>query len=159
MKNQCPELVKGCEGVKVKNLLDHLQTRFEKLNNIALSQDEKLAEQSYELSWIAFLFGKNKLESMEKRYTNEEYAKMLYQLYPPHRDNVGYKSRISDIRENLTEVVSAYKEDEILTESEQMKLVKKVMQLSVDCLRFYMYAEQKLLDQEAGENKCQMSQA
>lgn len=47
MKKLCPELVKGCEGVKVKKLLDHLQTRFEKLNNIALSQDEKLAEQSY----------------------------------------------------------------------------------------------------------------
>ena len=158
MKELCPELVKGCEGVKGKNLLNHLQTRFEKLNNIALSQDEKLAEQSYELSWIAFLLGKNKLESMEKRYSNEEYAKMLYQLYPPHRDNTGYKSRISDIRENLTEVVSAYKEDEILTETEQMKLIKKVMQLSVDCLRFYMYAEQKMLKQEAGENTCQMSQ-
>lgn len=70
----------------------------------------------------------------------------------------GYKSRISDIRESLTKVVSAYKKDEILTETEQMKFVKKVMQLSVDCLRFYMYAEQKMLKQEAGENKCQMSQ-
>lgn len=43
---------------------------------------------------LSFLFGKNKLESMEKHYTNEEYAKMIYQLYPPHKDNVGYKSRI-----------------------------------------------------------------
>lgn len=71
---------------------------------------------------------------------------MLYQLYLPHKDNVGYKSRISDIRENLIEVGNAYKKAEILTKSEQMKLIERVMQLSVDCLRFYMYAGQKLLD-------------
>ena len=107
---------------------------------------------------LSFLFGKNKLESMEKHYTNEEYAKMIYQLYPPHKDNVGYKSRISDMRENLSEVLQVYKKDEILTESEQMNLVKRVMQLSVDCLRFYMYAENKILEQREGEGACQISQ-
>ena len=107
---------------------------------------------------LSFLFGKNKLESMEKHYTNEEYAKMVYQLYPPHKDNVGYKSRISDMRENLSEVLQVYKKDEILTESEQMNLVKRVMQLSVDCLRFYMYAENKILEQREGESACQISQ-
>ena len=115
-------------------------------------QDERLSEQSYELAWIAFLFGKNKLDSMEKRYTNEEYGNMLYRLYPPHKDKIGYKSRLLDLGENLSEVVRAYKKDEILSESEHMKLIKKVMQLSVDFLRFHMYAEGQLLKQEVGEN-------
>ena len=81
MKTLCPELVEGCEEIQIKNLLDNLQKRFEKLNSIPLSQDERLSEQSYELAWIAFLFGKNKLDSMEKKYTKEEYGRMLYQLY------------------------------------------------------------------------------
>lgn len=85
-------------------------------------------------------------------------GKMLYQLYPPHKDNVGYKSRITDMRENLLEVLQVYKKDEILTESEQMNLVKRVMQLSVDCLRFYMYAENKIQEQREGESACQISQ-
>lgn len=159
MKPLCSEIVEGTDGVKIKNLLEQFEKRFKNLISISLSNDENLSEQSYELSWIAFLFGKNKLESMEKHYTNDEYAKMLYQLYPPHKDNVGYKSRISDMREKFTEVMNVYKKDEIVTESEQMNLVKKMMQLSVDCLRFYMYAEQKIQDQKAGENTCQMSQA
>lgn len=159
MKTLCPELVEGCEGIRIKNLLENLQKRFEKLNSIPLSEDELLSEQSYELAWIAFLFGKNKLDSMEKKYTKEEYWKMLYGLYPPHKDNVGYRSRIAELGENLTEVVKAYKKDEILPESEHMKLIKKVMQLSVDFLRFHMYAEAQLLKQEVGERTCQMSQA
>ena len=158
MKTLCAEIVDGTEGVKIKNLLEHFETRFKNLISISLSDDESLSEQSYELSWIAFLFGKNKLESMEKYYINEEYARMLYQLYPPHKDNVGYKSRISDMRENLSEVLQVYKKDEILTETEQMKLVKSVMQLSVDCLRFYMYAENKIQEQREGESVCQISQ-
>ncbi len=159
MKKLCPELVEGCEGIQIKNLLENLQTRFEKLNSIPLSEDENLSEQSYELAWIAFLFGKNKLESMEKNYTTEEYGKMLHRLYPPHKDNVGYRSRIAELGENLSEVVRAYKKDEILSESDCMKLIRKVMQLSVDFLRFHMYAEEQLLKQEVGENTCQMSQA
>ena len=158
MKTLCEEIVDGTDGVRIKNLLEHFETRFKNLTKISLSDDESLSEQSYELSWIAFLFGKNKLESMEKHYTNEEYAKMLYQLYPPHKDNVGYKSRITDMRENLSEVLQVYKKDEILTESEQMNLVKRVMQLSVDCLRFYMYAENKIQEQREGESACQISQ-
>lgn len=54
------------------------------------------------------------------------------------------------MRENLSEVLQVYKKDEILTESEQMNLVKRVMQLSVDCLRFYMYAEEKNTRAESG---------
>lgn len=159
MKTLCMELVEGCEGILIKNLLDNLQKRFEKLNSIPLSQDERLSEQSYELAWIAFLFGKNKLDSLEKKYTKEEYGRMLFCLYPPHKDKMGYRSRITELGENLTEVVRAYKKDEILPESEHMKLIKKVMQLSVDFLRFHMYAETQLLKQEVGERTCQMSQA
>ena len=162
MKKLCAEIVEGTDGVKIKNLLEHFETRFKNLTSISLTDDERLSEQSYELSWIAFLFGRNKLESMEKKYTLEEYSKMLYQLYPPHKDNVGYRTRISDMRECLSEVLQVYKNDDIITESEQMKNIKKVMQLSVDCLRFYMYAENQIQEQirkqKEGEGQCQMSQ-
>ena len=88
---------------------------------------------------------------------------MLYQLYPPHKDNVGYRSRLADMRETLSEVLNAFKKNDIITESEQMQSIKKVMQLSVDCLRFYMYAEnqiqEQLRKQKEGESTCQMSPA
>ena len=163
MKTLCAEIVEGSDGVKIKNLLEHFEKKFKILSSISLTDDERLSEQSYELSWIAFLFGKNKLESMEKKYTLDEYATMLYQLYPPHKDNVGYRTRLADMRETLSDVAEVYKNDAIITESEQMQTIKKVMQLSVDCLRFYMYAEQRIEEQrmqgqKAGEKACQMSQ-
>lgn len=159
MKQRCARLVKECNGVKVKNLAEQLEKKFETFVNASLTDDEQLAEQSYELSWVAFLFGKNKLDSMGKHYTCEAYAKMLFQLYPPHKDHVGYKSRLSNMREDYREVVNAYRKDEIVLESEQMNLVKKVLQLSVDCLRFSMYAEQKVQEQKGREAICQVSQA
>ena len=70
-----------------------------------------------------------------------------------------YRTRITDIRENLLEVLTVFKKDDIITESEQMQNIKKVMQLSVDCLRFYMYAEKQMQEQKVGENACRMSQA
>ena len=164
MKTLCAEIVEGSDGVKIKNLLEHFEKKFKILSSISLTDDERLSEQSYELSWIAFLFGRNKLESMEKKYTLDEYAKMLYQLYPPHKDHVGYRTRLADIREILSDVEKVYKRDAIITESEQMQTIKKVMQLSVDCLRFYMYAEQRIEEQRMDEQKvgeiaCRMSQA
>ena len=89
---------------------------------------------------------------------------MLYQLYPPHKDSIGYRNRLADMRESLSEITKVFKNDAIITESEQMQAVKKVMQLSVDCLRFYMYAEgqieeQRLKEQKEGEKACRMSQA
>lgn len=158
MKGLCLEMVEGSEGIQIQNLLEQFENRFGKLSRSAQVDYEKLSEQSYELSWIAFLFGKNKLESMEKKYTLEEYAKMLYQLYPPHKDNIGCKSRIADIRCSLLEVLKDFRSDTIITESEQMKNIRKVMQLSVDCLRFHMYAEEQILKQKEGESVCQMSQ-
>lgn len=157
MKTLCIEMVEESEGIQIKNLLHQLATRFEKLNSLSLTDDERLSEQSYELSWIAFLFGKSKLEEMEKKYTGKDYAEMLYRLYPPHKDNGGYRTRLVDMRELLTEVQSVYQKDTILTETEMRKSIEKVMQLSVDCLRFHMYAECRMKEQKEGESTCQMS--
>ncbi len=162
MKTLCAEMVEAVDGIKIKNYLEHLKNRFEILSSISLRDDERMWEQSYELSWIAFLFGKSKLESMEKHYSLETYAKMLYQLYPPHKDNVGYQTRLADIRDGVFEILKVYQKDAIITETEQMEWIKKVMQLSVDCLRFSMYAEnrmqEKIFKQKAGEQSCRMSQ-
>lgn len=159
MDRMCKELVKGCAGLKIKNLYENLKKAYEKLTKVPLTEHEELMGQSYEIAWIAFLFGKEKLASMGKSYTDEQYAKMLHQLYPPHKDHQGYKSRIHHMGEQVKEIAKFYGEDRIVTESEQMKMVRTIMQLAVDGLRFYRVAEQNFLKQEEGEVPCQMSQA
>lgn len=159
MDKLCKELVKGCDNLKINNLLQHLKKANEKLTKLSLLSHEELMEQSYEIAWIAFLFGKEKLASMEKTYSSEQYARMLHQLYPPHKDHAGYKSRIFGMQEIVKDIVRFFEEDKIVTESDQMKMVRQTMQLSVDALRFYRMAEQNFRKQEEGEMPCQMLQA
>lgn len=158
MQKLCTDLVQEFGNITLKEPLKYLQQRYDKLVTLDKKQYMQIAEQSLEMSWIAFLMGKNRLKNMERVYTNEQYAKMLFQLYPPHRDNVGFHNRIMDIMERFEEVLAWEKKDAIVSESEMMEQVRNVMQLSMDCLRLYMYAEQTSQKEEVGESVCLMSQ-
>ena len=68
-------------------------------------------EQSLKMSGVAFLFAKKQLGTMEKSYTEEQYAKTLFLLYPPHHDNCGYKSRMYDIGERVKDIAIAYRKN------------------------------------------------
>ncbi|MCI9126179.1 MAG: DUF3991 domain-containing protein [Eubacterium sp.] len=158
MKVLCRELVSECKSEKIKYPLGVLQRYNEKLKRYQPEQRSAVMEQSLKMSRVAFLLAKKQLAAMEKSQTDEQLAKALFMLYPPHRDNCGYKTRIADIGERVEEIVKVYRKNEILTESQQMENVKTMLSLSVDCLRLYMFEEQSKLKQEEGENVCQILQ-
>lgn len=103
------------------------------------------------MSRVAFLFAKKQLAAMEKGYDTPQYAKAMLRLYPPHHDNCGYKSRVTEIGERLQELKKIFDKNEILSESQQMEVAKDILSLSVDCLRLSMYAENQ---QEGSEVPC-----
>ena len=158
MKTLCMEMVAECEGEKIRNPLNELKRAYENLKQIPQEQNGRISEQSLEMSKIAFLFAKKQFASMEKHYEDEQYARTLYGMYPPHHDNCGYKSRLADIRERMQEINKAFGSDKIVTESEQIKAVGNIMSLSVDCLRLHMFAETNMQKQEEGECVCQALQ-
>lgn len=158
MKDLCFEMISDCKDEKTKYPLEELRNLYEKIKQLQPAQNSRMMEQSLEMSKVAFLLAKKQLTAMEKDRTNEEYAKTLFILYMPHHDNCGYKSRIAGIGEQLRELENAYKKNEILPESEQMKIAENTMSLSTDCLRLYMYAEQNQQKQEEGESLCQALQ-
>lgn len=158
MKKLCADMVAECNGEKIKNPLEELQQQYEKLKRLPQAQSSKITEQSLEMSKVAFLFAKNKFASMEKHYEDEQYARTLYGMYPPHHDNCGYKSRMADIGERMQEINRTYRTDRIITESEQIKAIGNIMSLSVDCLRLHMFAEMNIQKQEEGESICQALQ-
>lgn len=158
MKELCLQLVSDYNSEKIKYPLKDLQKQYEQLKKLQLKQSSSVMEQSLEMSGAAFLLAKKQLAAMEKSYTDEQYVKILFLLYPPHHDNCGYQSRMADIRERVKDIVKACRKNEIVTESEQMENIKNIMSLSVDCLRLHMYAEQSQLKQEEGEKVCQVLQ-
>lgn len=141
MKEMCRELVEKYEKERCPRYpLEELQNHYDKLKQQV--KFKKISpEQSYEMAGVAFLFGKKELATMEKRYTTKQYASNLFSLYPPHHDNCGYTSRLSQIGEKLQELKSVMDKNEILPESGQEKIVRDTMSLAVDCLRLSMYEE------------------
>lgn len=158
MKVLCSEMIDDCKNHKLKYPLEVLRNKYEKIKKLDSVQSKGIMEQSLEMSKVAFLLAKKQLMAMSKKYSDEQYAKVLFMLYPPHRDNCGYKSRIAGIGERLQELETAYKKNEILSESDQMKVAENTLSLSTDCLRLYMYAEQSTLKQKEGEHVCQTLQ-
>lgn len=152
MKVLCQELTEECmEDVCPKYPIEELQQQYQKIKQMISLKSSEVTKQSHEMSRVAFLFAKKQLAAMEKGYDTPQYAKAMLRLYPPHHDNCGYKSRVTEIGERLQELKKIFDKNEILSESQQMEVAKDILSLSVDCLRLSMYAENQ---QEGSEVPC-----
>lgn len=152
MKVMCRELVEDyAEERCFRYSLEELQERYDKLKQQAKSKKVN-PEQSYEMAGVAFLFAQKQLAAMEKGYTAEQYASALFSLYPPHHDNCGYTSRLSQMGERLQELKRAMDQNERLLESGQEKIVQHTMSLAVDCLRLSMYVENQCQHQKQNQS-------
>ena len=156
MQGLCKDLSSTFTGCKcLKYPLDELQKRHYRIRELKQNDWEELFMQSYEMAGIAFLLGQKQFTSLEKSYTAEQYGKILFRLYAPHHDKIGYKARISEIGNRLGEIRQAFQKNEILPESAQMEQIKNTLSLSVDCLRLYAYVEREQLEMQRRESSCQ----
>lgn len=156
MQGLCKDLSSTFTGCKcLKYPLDELQKRHCRIRELKQNDWEELFMQSYEMAGIAFLLGQKQFASLEKSYTAEQYGKILFRLYAPHHDKIGYKARISEIGDRLGEIRQAFQKNEILPESAQMEQIKNTLSLSVDCLRLYAYVEREQLEMQRRESSCQ----
>ena len=156
MQGLCKDLSATFTGCKcLKYPLDELQKRHCRIRELKQNDWEELFMQSYEMAGIAFLLGQKQFASLEKSYTAEQYGKILFRLYAPHHDKIGYKARISEIGDRLGEIRQAFQKNEILPESAQMEQIKNTLSLSVDCLRLYAYVEREQLEMQRRESSCQ----
>lgn len=156
MKTLCQELAIAFAGDRCpKYPLDALREQYQKLRQLSLEQPRDIIMQSSEMAGIAFLLGQKQFASLEKSYTVQQYEKILFRLYAPHHDKIGYKARISEIGDRLGEIRQAFQKNEILPESAQMEQIKNTLSLSVDCLRLYAYVEREQLEMQRRESPCQ----
>lgn len=155
MKELCAELVEECQEERKIPSVEELQMQFQNIKKLEPTKYGRIAEQSFELSKVAFLFAKKQFTAMEKGYSDEQYIRILFGFYAPHHDNCGLKSRVNGIAERIQELVKDYGKDKILTESELMRSIENIFSLSVDSLRLHMFAQFNQLKQEEGEVLCQ----
>ena len=156
MKTLCQELAIAFTGDRCpKYPLDALKEQYQKLRQLSMKQPRDIIMQSSEMAGIAFLLGQKQFASLEKAYTVQQYEKILFRLYAPHHDKIGYKARIAEIGECLEEIGQAFQKNEILPESAQMEQIKNTLSLSVDCLRLYAYVEREQMEMQRRESSCQ----
>lgn len=156
MKTLCQELAIVFTGDRCpKYPLDELKEQYQKLRQLSMKRPRDIIMQSSEMAGIAFLLGQKQFASLEKSYTVQQYEKILFRLYAPHHDKIGYKARIAEIGERLEEIGQAFQKNEILSESAQMEQIKNTLSLAVDCLRLETYVEREQMEMQRRESSCQ----
>ena len=155
MRTLCRELSSTYTGSRCPNdPLGDLQEQYRKLKGLSGRHPRDVIAQSSEMAGIAFLLGQKQFASMERTYSTKQYEKILFRLYAPHHDRIGYKTRIADIGERLANIRQAFHENQILPESAQMEQVKNTLSLAVDCLRLSAYVEREQNQTQRRETPC-----
>lgn len=160
MKFLCQELAADfCDEPCPKYPLEELKEQYQKLKQLSMARPMAIIRQSSEMARIAFLLGQKQFASMEKAYTADQYEKILFKLYAPHHDRIGFKARIAEIGECLESIRQTFQKNEILPEPAQMEQIKNTLSLSVDCLRLNAYVEREQIETQRRESPCQTEQS
>ena len=120
-----------------------INDRYYQLKRLGESRKEAVLESAYALSGAAFLFVRKLMRMQELEFKEWELARFLFATYQPHRDNVGYRSRITSMGERLTELKRAWGYGGDKTKSELLNIMELGMKLAVDGLALCMYMEQE----------------
>lgn len=144
MRELCLELVRDwtCNPCP-KYPMAVMNDRYHQLKRLGEGRKEAVLESAYALSGAAFLFVRKLMRMQELKFEEWELAKFLFATYLPHRDNVGYRSRITSMGERLTELKKAWGYGGDKTKSELLNIMELGMKLAVDGLRLCMYMEQE----------------
>lgn len=123
--------------------MSEMSDQYNKLRRLVESETDRVTELAYRLSGSAFLFAKKMCERVEISLDAWEYGKLLFSMYQPHRDRNGYRSRIVDIGEQLTELKKLRGHDECLTGTQIGAMVRQSLKLTMESLKLCMYIEQQ----------------
>jgi len=120
-----------------------INDRYQQLKRLGEGRKEAVLESAYALSGAAFLFVRKLMRMQELEVKEWELAKFLFATYEPHRDNIGYRSRITSMGERLTELKRTWGYGGDKTKTELLNIMELGMKLAVDGLRLCMYMEQE----------------
>lgn len=137
----CQEL--GKEKIKINTNLrfvfDNLREMLERLKKLNTHYITDIQEQAFDMSRLALAFCVMHHRQLGVKLTTDWYINRIIELYKPHRDNGGYKSRIGDIEYKLQSIIHDYGKDRIYTKTECELQITRTLELSLDCLRLNAY--------------------
>ena len=129
--------------------LEQLQKRVTALSEISPNRQAEIQEQACELVGLALSFCRQRMRQLGIAWQPEKMIKRIMKPYQPHRDHIGFRSRIQGLEDCMRELQRQFGAERIYTESELKREMSQTLDLALHGLRLHAFLELQTPEQAA----------
>ena len=129
--------------------LEQLRKKVETLAGTPASNQLEIQEQACAVAGLALSFCRQRMRQLGIEWQPEKLIKRIMNPYQPHRDHIGYHSRIRDLEDCMQSILRQFGADRIYTESELKQEMSQTLDLALHCLRLHTFLELQTPEQAA----------
>lgn len=123
----------------LKGTFSKISDRIKKLKNTNLENVTGIQERTLEIARCAFSFAILRNQQLGMNHEWQYFNDKMFSMYKPHRDQSGYKSRVGDMESAVKYLKEDYTNDCVLTQSECIEQIRRVLELGLNALRLNAY--------------------
>ncbi len=129
--------------------LEQLQSQVAALAALKPSDTTEIQEQACRLAGLALSFCRQRMRQLGIGWQTEQMVRWVMGPYQPHRDHIGYRSRIQDLEDCMRKLQRQFGTDRLYTESELKQEMSQMLELALHGLRLHAFLEFQTPEQTA----------
>ena len=129
--------------------LEQLQKQAAALAALKPSDTAEIQEQACGLAGLALSFCHQRMRQLGIEWQPDQMVRRVMSPYQPHRDHIGYRSRVQDLEDCMRELYRQFGTDRIYTESELKQEMSQTLDLALHSLRLHAFLEFQTPEQAA----------
>lgn len=129
--------------------LEQLQKRVTALSEISPNRQAEIQEQAFRLAGLALSFCHQRMRQLGIEWQPDQMVRRVMSPYQPHRDHIGYRSRVQDLEDCMRELYRQFGTDRIYTEPELKQEMSQTLDLALHGLRLHAFLEFQTPEQAA----------
>lgn len=149
IRDLCSQLLNGGLRPCPSRPLEQLQKRVTALSEISPNRQAEIQEQACELVGLALSFCRQRMRQLGIAWQPEKMIKRIMKPYQPHRDHIGFRSRIEDMNGCMRELQRQFGAERIYTESELKREMSQTLDLALHGLCLHAFLEFQTPEQAA----------
>lgn len=118
--------------------LEQLRKKVETLAGTPASNQLEIQEQACALAGLALSFCRQRMRQIGIVWQPEQLVRRIMYPYQPHRDHIGYHSRIRELEDCMQGILRQFGADRIYTESELKQEMSQTLELALHSLRTFL---------------------
>ena len=149
VRELCGQILAGSLPPCPAQPLEELRKKVETLAGTPAGNQLEIQEQACALAGLALSFCRQRMRQLGIEWQPEKLIKRIMNPYQPHRDHIGYHSRIRDLEDCMQSILRQFGADRIYTESELKLEMSQTLDLALHCLRLHTFLELQTPEQAA----------